>query len=151
MYDAKDYAEEHRRFLEENNPSVLRGQKDQNSYLSSVGELAEQMFEHLMIQRRRQVQNLPHLEMVRELQAFRHQADEMVRHDLIYQPLPDSSTAATPASQVSSRTMPNYPDDLERDDRDTEKQVAALKRVTERRRRQERSPASPPPASRPTK
>jgi Transposon-encoded protein TnpV len=90
MYDAKDYAEEHRKFLEENHPSVLRGQKDPSSYLSLVGEQAESMFEHLMMQRRRQVQNLPHLEMVRELQAFRHQADEMVRHDLIYQPLHES-------------------------------------------------------------
>jgi len=50
MYDAKDHAEEHRKFLEENNPSVLRQQSDPNSYLSSVGEQAESMFEHLMSQ-----------------------------------------------------------------------------------------------------
>jgi hypothetical protein len=136
MYDAKDYAEEHRKFLVENNPSVLSGQKDQNSYLSLVGQQAEEMFEHLMTQRRRQVQDLPHLEKVRKLQAFRHQADEMVRHDLIYQPLPASSTARTPVSRPSS--------DLERDDRDTEKMVATLKRVAERRRQQERSSASLP-------
>jgi hypothetical protein len=33
---------------------------------------------------------LPHLEKVRELEAFRHEADEMVAHDPIYQPLPES-------------------------------------------------------------
>jgi len=50
------------------------------------------MFEHLMTQRMHQpkVKNLPHLEKVRELEAFRHEADEIVRHDLIYQPLPES-------------------------------------------------------------
>jgi hypothetical protein len=137
MYDAKDYAEEHRKFLEENNPSVLRGQKDPNSYLSLVGEQAEDMFGHLMMQRMHQVRNLSHLEKVRELEAFRHQADEMVRYDLIYQPLPESSTAATPASQRLS--------DFERDERDTEKMLATL-----RRRQQERSSASQPPASTPT-
>jgi len=30
------------------------------------------------------------MEKLRELEAFRHEADEMVRHDLIYQPLPES-------------------------------------------------------------
>jgi hypothetical protein len=139
VYDAKDYAEEHRKFLEENNPSVLRGQKDPSSYLSLVGEQAEEMFEHLMIQYRNQpkVRDLPHLEKVRELQAFRHQADEMVRHDLIYQPLPESSTAATPRSQPLS--------DFDQDERDTEKMLATL-----RRRQQERLSANQPPASRPT-
>jgi hypothetical protein len=33
---------------------------------------------------------LPHLEKVRAIKAFRHEADEMVRHDPIYQPLPES-------------------------------------------------------------
>jgi Transposon-encoded protein TnpV len=149
MYDAKVYAEQHRRFLEEKNPSVQRGQRDQNSYLSSVGQQAEEMFLHLMMQRANQpeVKKLPHLEKVRELEAFRHEAHEMVRHDLIYQPLLDSSTAATPASQVSSRrAIPNYPDEFERDDRDTEKMLATLWR-----RRQERLSANPPPASPRTK
>ncbi len=36
----KRYAEEHKRFLEENNPSVLRQQDDPTSYLSSVGQEA---------------------------------------------------------------------------------------------------------------
>ena len=48
---AKRYAEEHKRFLEENNPSVLRQQSDRHSYLSSVGQqaaqrFADQMFKH---------------------------------------------------------------------------------------------------------
>jgi hypothetical protein len=139
MYDAKDYAEEHRKFLVENNPSVLSGQKDQSSFLSMVGEQAEEMFLHLMMQRANQpeVRKLPHLEKVRELEAFRHQADEMVRHDLIYQPLPESSTVATPQSQPLS--------DFDQDERDTEKMLATL-----RRRQQERSSASQPPASTPT-
>jgi hypothetical protein len=132
MYDAEDYAEQHRRFLVENNPSVLRGQKDPSGYLSLVGEQAEEMFGHMMMQRMHQVRSLPHLEKVRELEAFRHQADEMVRHNLIYQPLPESSTVPTPRSQPLS--------DLDQDERDTWKMVATL-----RRRQQERSSASLPP------
>ncbi|HXW72555.1 MAG TPA: TnpV protein [Methylocella sp.] len=119
MYDAKDYAEAHRKFLEENNPSVLRGQSDPNSYLSSVGQQAEEMFEHLMIQRMHQpeVKNLPHLEKVRELEAFRHEADEIVRHDLIYQPLPEEL---------------DYNSQEAQDDRDTEKMLRGLATVPDR-------------------
>ncbi len=46
--------------------------------------MAEQMFEHLMTQRMRQVWNLPYLEKVRELEAFRHPGgrDGATRPDL---------------------------------------------------------------------
>jgi hypothetical protein len=47
---ADKYAAEHKRFLEDHNPSVLRGQSDADSYLSSVGRSAAEMFEHLMYQ-----------------------------------------------------------------------------------------------------
>ena len=90
MYDAQHYARLHKQFLEENNPSVLKGQPDRNSYLSSVGQQAEEMFEHLMTQYGHQpeVQKLPYHQKVQELQSHRHQADEVVRNNLIYQPLP---------------------------------------------------------------
>ena len=82
---------EHKRFLEDNNPSVLRGQKDPNSYLSSVGEQASQMFRDLMMKFRNspEANNLPHLELVKELQNRRESALEIVRHDLILQPVPE--------------------------------------------------------------
>jgi Transposon-encoded protein TnpV len=90
---ARQYAEEHRRFLEENNPGVLDGLRQSgslDSYLSSVGEEASQMFDHLMNQYHKspEVQNLPYHDRVRALQSRRSEAQELVRHDLINQPVP---------------------------------------------------------------
>jgi hypothetical protein len=88
------FALEHKRFLEDHNPSVLRGQSDADSYLSSVGRSAAEMFEHLMYQHMYSpaVRDLPHMEKVRELESRRHEVEELIRHDLIFQPLPESYT-----------------------------------------------------------
>jgi hypothetical protein len=82
---AERYAEEHRRFLDENNPSVLRGQSDLHSYLSSVGEAAAERLEHQMAKfaNSPEVQKLPHLERVRALQNHRQSVEEQIMHDLI--------------------------------------------------------------------
>ncbi len=94
---AEEYARDHLKFLEEERPDVLEGLRrsgDLNSYLSSVGEQAEEMFDDLMRQylHSPHVQSLPHLKQVRALQSRRHEADEVVRHDLIYQPLKEDET-----------------------------------------------------------
>jgi hypothetical protein len=94
---AAEYAQDHLKFLKEERPDVLdqlRQSSDLNSYLSSVGEEAEQMYDDLMrlYQHSRHVQSLPHLEQVQALQSHRREADEVVRHDLIYQPLPEDET-----------------------------------------------------------
>jgi hypothetical protein len=42
--------------------------------------------------RKPEVQKLPHMEKVRELEGRRHEVEEVIRHDLIFQPLPESYT-----------------------------------------------------------
>ena len=88
------FALEHKRFLEEHNPSVLRGQSDADSYLSSVGQQAADMLEHLMIQAQHdpEVRKLQGPERARELRSRQLEAEELIRHDLIFQPLPESYT-----------------------------------------------------------
>ena len=65
--------EEHNQFLEAHNAGVLRQQSDSTSYLSSVGEEAAEMYDHLMSKHNnsKEVQKLPHPERVRELHAIR--------------------------------------------------------------------------------
>jgi predicted HD phosphohydrolase len=58
-----------------------------------VGEQADDRYEALM----RQYQRSPYLEQVQALQSRRREADEIVRHDVIYQPLPDADGDAKPA------------------------------------------------------
>ena len=85
------YADEHRRFLEENNPSVLSRQSDPSSYLSSVGETAAQMHRHLMFSHLRSpaVQKLPFPDQGTELQNRLREVEELVRHDHVLQPVPE--------------------------------------------------------------
>lgn len=89
---AKRYAEEHKRFLQEHRPDVWRRlqQDDPNSYLSSVGQQAAQRFMDLMSKHSNSpaVQKLPHLQRVQELQSRRHEVEELIQHELIFQPLP---------------------------------------------------------------
>ena len=91
---AQEYAQEHLRFLEQNRPDVLadlRQQGDLNSYLSSVGQQASDRFLTLMMQHNNspEVQKLQYQDRVMSLQSRRREADELVRHDLINQPLQD--------------------------------------------------------------
>ena len=91
---AERFAAEHKRFLEENNPSVLRGLSDPTSYLSSVGQTAADMLEHLMVQAVHdpEVRKLSGPEWARELRSRQLEAEEVIRHDVIFQPLPESHT-----------------------------------------------------------
>jgi hypothetical protein len=87
---AKGFAKEHLEFLENNRPDVLsalRQSGDLDNYLSSVGEGASDMFDHLMRETMHKTRNLPYLDRVRELEARRHEVMEFIRHDRIYQPL----------------------------------------------------------------
>jgi Zn-finger domain-containing protein len=89
---AEEYAKEHLRFLEQNRPDVLaqlRRSGDLNKYLSSVGEQASDLFSTLMSQygNSSEVQKLPYLDRVQALQSRRHEANEIVLHDIVYQPL----------------------------------------------------------------
>jgi hypothetical protein len=91
---AKCFAAEHKRFLEEHNPAVLRGQSDPTSYLSSVGLTAADMLEQIMVQHLHdpELQKLPAPQRARLLRNHQQAAEELIRHDLIYQPLPESYT-----------------------------------------------------------
>ena len=89
---AERYAQEHKRFLEENRPDVLeqlRQSGDLNSYLSSVGEQARDRYAAALAQynNSKEAQSLPWMERVRELQNRLQEVEEFIRHDLIYQPL----------------------------------------------------------------
>ena len=63
---AEKYAEEYKRFLEENNATVLLKLEDLSSHLSSVGRQAAESWEHQMAKFANSpaVQKLPHLERV---------------------------------------------------------------------------------------
>jgi ATP-dependent Zn protease len=91
---ARRYRREHREFLATNRPDVyaalLRsGRLD--SYLNSVGETASERLEHVMSQHLadKELQKLPHLERVRQLQNRHQEAEEIIRNDLILQPVED--------------------------------------------------------------
>lgn len=88
---AKEFAEEHKRFLVEHRPDVWRKlqQSDPDSYLSSVGEQASDRYWTLMRQYQHspEVKKLPFQERVQALQSRQHEAAEIVRHDLLHQPL----------------------------------------------------------------
>jgi hypothetical protein len=91
---AKRYHEEHRRFLAENRPDVLaalRQSGDLNSYLSSVGETASERLDHAMreLWADPEHQKLPFPDRVKALQNRQQEMEEVIRHDLIHQPLED--------------------------------------------------------------
>jgi hypothetical protein len=87
----QEFALEHKRFLEQHNPSVLRGQSDPDSYLSSVGRAAGERWEHLMSHylRDKDLQKLPAPQRALALRSRQHSVEEVIRHDLIFQPLPE--------------------------------------------------------------
>ena len=66
-----------------------RQQGDLTNYLSSVGQQAESLFETLLGQKNNQVQDLPHFQKVAALQSHPAEADEVVMHDLVLQPVPE--------------------------------------------------------------
>ena len=88
---AQEYSQQHQRFLEQHRPDVWRKlpSSDRPSYLYSVGSQASDRFHTLMSQYEQspEVKDLPYLQKVQALQSRRHEADEIVRDELIYQPL----------------------------------------------------------------
>jgi hypothetical protein len=91
---AKQYAAEHRKFLRENAPEMFKSLSQSGTlwkHLHSVGEQASEMFEHLMAQKvnDKAEQEKPYHQRVEALQSHRLAVEEMVRHDLIYQPEPE--------------------------------------------------------------
>lgn len=91
--DEQEYSQAHRRYLEEHRPDVWQKlpPADRRNYLSSVGSQASDRFDTLMRQYAQspEVKDLPYLQKVQALQSRRHEADELVRDELIYQPLKD--------------------------------------------------------------
>ena len=96
-FSAADYSRQHRKFLEDTGQleAFKKEHPDLTSYLSSLGHEAEELHTTLMMRRQQspQFQSLPYPERVKDLQAFRHEADETVRHQLINQPLPAQAVA----------------------------------------------------------
>ena len=92
----KRWAQEHLRFLQENNPAVLEGLNrsgELSNYLSSVGREAHQS-ELQQTNRFRhdpELRKLPAPELTQALQNHRQSVEEQVRHDLILQPVPEES------------------------------------------------------------
>src|SRR6266566_4274861 len=82
---ASQYAEEHRRFLQENQPKLLKKLSrsgDLESYLTEIGESAQEMLSDTMARHNNSpaVQNLPYQERVRSLQSLRQAMEEIIRH-----------------------------------------------------------------------
>ena len=78
---AQRWAAEHRRFLEENRPDVLRELQKSgslDSYLSSVGETASERLSHAMreLLNDNEHQELPYLERARALQNRQQETEE---------------------------------------------------------------------------
>ena len=90
---AQSYAEQHRKYLQSEHPSLLREYEksgDLEKYLQGVGEDAASREEHLATQSLKETRDLPFPDQMRALANRREEAKEMIRHDLIYQPAPKS-------------------------------------------------------------
>ena len=91
---ARDWGREHHQFLKEAAPGVLRSLSASGSleqYLKELGNQASERESHMMAAHHAspEVQNLPHLQRVKELQNRHAEIQELIRHDLIRQPAPD--------------------------------------------------------------
>jgi hypothetical protein len=89
---AQDYGAEHERYLKEAVPALhrkLSASADLESHLRSVGNQASEMHQSMMAQAMKQTLDLPYMDRVTALQGHRQAAQELVRHDLIHQPVPD--------------------------------------------------------------
>jgi len=89
--DAETFAREHKEYLQNNRPDVLKGfqrEGDLSRYLSSIGEQAESRMIDLHGQMNKQagVNDLPYLQKVAALQNHHQSALEIVRDEIILQP-----------------------------------------------------------------
>lgn len=105
MDQAERYAEQHRKYLEDNRPDVLKGLSrsgDLPSYLSSIGEQASDRLDHAMAEHSRATANLPYQERVTELQSRQREAEELIQHDLINQPAPQEDDDLVPEADEAA-------------------------------------------------
>jgi hypothetical protein len=91
---AEQFAKEHHHFLAVNRPDVLAALEeagDLDDYLASIGETASDRLDHAMrdLLNDKNHQSLPYLERVRALQNRQQETEEIIRHDLILQPIED--------------------------------------------------------------
>ena len=91
---AKQYGEEHERFLKETNPSLhksLSRSGQLESHLHSVGNEASELHEAQMMKasQSKEMQSLPFQQRLERLQSLQQSTQEIVRHDLIHQPVKD--------------------------------------------------------------
>ena len=88
---AQEYSQAHQRYLEEHRPDVWRKllPADRQSYLSSVGEQASDRLDNLMREYAQspEVKSLPFPQQARALRSRQHEAEEVIRDELIFQPL----------------------------------------------------------------
>jgi hypothetical protein len=89
---AESYGKEHEQFLKEANP-LLHKKLSQSGQLQaqvhSVGESAAETIQHVTAQNLRETNSLPPPEREKELRSRHLSMEEIVRHDLIHQPLPE--------------------------------------------------------------
>lgn len=90
---AKQYAEEHHRFLKTSRPRLLESLQKSGSlekHLHSTGEDAALMHETIMSQgsQTKEMQEMPYPQKIKRLQSLLQSTQEAVRSDLIHQPLP---------------------------------------------------------------
>jgi hypothetical protein len=85
------FAAEHEKFLKENHPRLHRSLSQSGKLqprLTSTAETAAEMFNHEMFKKLDQTKDLEHQEREKQLQGHRESMMELVRHDLIWQPIP---------------------------------------------------------------
>jgi hypothetical protein len=85
------FAEEHRKFLEVTHPRLYRSLKQSGKLqqrLTSVGEEAADMHTNEMFRKLDSLKDVDPLEMEKQLRAHHEMMTELVRHDLIWQPIP---------------------------------------------------------------
>ena len=90
----QEWAAEHRKFLTENNPEVLAGLAQSGNldqYLQEIGDQAAQRMKDGLRERflHPETQALPHLKKMEELLSHHRELEEIVRHELIHQPIKD--------------------------------------------------------------
>ena len=90
---AQGYAQAHRKFLEANNPAMLKNLPDPELYLKRVGREAAQMHDQLSDQMQSEINSRYKSQpdamqaKMKELEAIPATVDEIVMSELIRQPL----------------------------------------------------------------
>lgn len=89
---AQEWAQEHLEFLQNSNPTLFKSLSQSGAlpeHLHTVGETAASQQSQAHGAAIKETNSLPYMERVAELQSRRLSAREIIRHDLIHQPLPE--------------------------------------------------------------